>query len=36
MMYFPGMKVFCVAEEINRTLHKLLTLRGAKVRNGQL
>ena len=36
MMYFPGMKAFCVAEEINRTLHNLLTLRGAKVRNGQL
>ena len=30
------MKAFCVAEEINRTLHNLLTLRGAKVRNGQL
>ncbi len=36
MMYFPEMKAFCVAEEINRTLHNLLTLRGAKVRNGQL
>ena len=36
MMYFPGMKAFCVAEEINRTQHNLLTLRGAKVRNGQL
>lgn len=35
-MYFPEMKAFCVAEEINRTLHNLLTLRGAKVRNGQL
>lgn len=36
MMYFPGMKAFCVAEEINHNLHNLLTLRGAKVRNGQL
>lgn len=36
MMYFPQMKAFCVAEEINHNLHNLLTLRGAKVRNGQL
>ena len=36
MMNLPGMKAYCVAEEINRTLHNLLTLRGAKVRNGQL
>lgn len=36
MMYFPEMKAFCVAEEINHNLHNLLTLRGAKVRNGQL
>lgn len=36
MMFFPEMKAFCVAEEINHNLHNLLTLRGAKVRNGQL
>ncbi|MGL4909290.1 MAG: alkyl/aryl-sulfatase [Bacteroidales bacterium] len=36
MIYFPQFKSFCVAEEINRTLHNLVTLRGAKVRNGQL
>ncbi|MEG0700510.1 MAG: alkyl sulfatase dimerization domain-containing protein [Muribaculaceae bacterium] len=34
MIYFPAYKAFCVAEEINRTMHNLLTLRGAKVRNG--
>lgn len=34
MIYFPQYKAFCVAEEINRTMHNLLTLRGAKVRNG--
>lgn len=36
MIYFPQMKAFCVAEEINRTIHNLLTLRGALVRNGLL
>ena len=36
MIYFPQMKAFCVAEEINRTIHNLLTLRGAVVRNGLL
>jgi len=36
MIYFPEYKAFCVAEEMNRLIHNLLTLRGAKVRNGQL
>lgn len=36
MIYFPQIKAFCVAEEINRTIHNLLTLRGAVVRNGLL
>jgi alkyl sulfatase BDS1-like metallo-beta-lactamase superfamily hydrolase len=36
MMYFPEYKSFCVAELINPLLHNLITLRGAKVRNGQL
>lgn len=36
MIYFPQYKAFCVAEEINKTMHNLVTLRGAKVRNGQL
>jgi len=35
MFYFPEMKAFCQAENINRTFHNLYTLRGAKVRNGQ-
>lgn len=36
MIYFPQFKAFCVAEEINRTMHNLVTLRGAVVRNGLL
>lgn len=36
MVYFPQLKTFCTAEEINHTLHNLLTLRGALVRNGLL
>lgn len=36
MIYFPQMKAFCTAEEINHTLHNLITLRGALVRNGLL
>lgn len=36
MIYLPQMKAFCVAEEINHTMHNLLTPRGAKVRDGQL
>lgn len=36
MIYFPQLKAFCVAEDMNRLLHNLLTLRGAKVRNGQV
>jgi alkyl sulfatase BDS1-like metallo-beta-lactamase superfamily hydrolase len=35
MFYFPKLKAFCQAENINRTFHNLYTLRGAKVRNGQ-
>jgi alkyl sulfatase BDS1-like metallo-beta-lactamase superfamily hydrolase len=34
MFYFPQWKVFCQAEEINHTLHNLLTPRGAQVRDG--
>lgn len=34
MFYMPEKKAFCQAEEINHTLHNLLTLRGAQVRNG--
>ncbi len=36
MFYMPQKKAFCQAEIINHTLHNLLTLRGAKVRNGLL
>lgn len=36
MVYFPQMKAYCTAEEINHTIHNLLTLRGAVVRNGLL
>ena len=34
MFYMPEKKAFCQAEIINHTLHNLLTLRGAQVRNG--
>ena len=34
MFYIPEMRAFMQAEEMNHTLHNLLTLRGAKVRNG--
>lgn len=34
MFYMPEKKALCQAEIINHTLHNLLTLRGAKVRNG--
>jgi alkyl sulfatase BDS1-like metallo-beta-lactamase superfamily hydrolase len=34
MFYFPQWKAFCQAEEINHTLHNLLTPRGAHVRDG--
>ena len=34
MFYLPQFKAFCQAEEINRTLHNLLTPRGAQIRNG--
>lgn len=36
MFYMPDKKAMCQAEEINHTLHNLLTLRGAQVRNGLL
>ncbi len=36
MIWFPKYKAFCAAEEITHTMHNLLTLRGAKVRNGLL
>ncbi|ELP92987.1 hypothetical protein EIN_051520 [Entamoeba invadens IP1] len=35
MMYFPKLKAICTAEEINRSIHNLYTLRGAVVRNGK-
>jgi alkyl sulfatase BDS1-like metallo-beta-lactamase superfamily hydrolase len=31
--YLPGVKAYCGAEIVNRTLHNLYTLRGAKVRD---
>ena len=34
MFYIPSFKALMQAEEINRTLHNLYTLRGAQVRNG--
>ena len=34
MIYFPAYKAFCNAEEMTCTMHNLLTLRGAKVRDG--
>jgi len=34
MFYLPQFKAFCQAEEMNRTLHNLLTPRGAQIRNG--
>lgn len=36
IFWFPDFKAFCQAEDLNHTLHNLLTLRGAKVRNGLL
>lgn len=36
IFWFPKFKAFCQAEDLNHTLHNLLTLRGAKVRNGLL
>ena len=35
MFYFPELKAFMQAENVNKTLHNLYTLRGAQVRNGQ-
>lgn len=34
MIYFPQLKAFCTAEEITHNMHNLVTLRGAKVRDG--
>ncbi|WP_108257516.1 alkyl/aryl-sulfatase [Mangrovicoccus ximenensis] len=36
MFYIPAFKAMMQAEEINHTLHNLYTLRGAKVRSGDL
>ncbi|BFU21559.1 metallo-beta-lactamase superfamily protein [Entamoeba histolytica HM-1:IMSS-B] len=36
VFYIPSMKAFCASEEINHIMHNLITLRGAKVRNGKL
>lgn len=36
MFYLPKWKAFCQAEIINHTFHNLLTLRGAKVRDGRV
>ncbi|ELP94878.1 hypothetical protein EIN_249120 [Entamoeba invadens IP1] len=36
VFYIPEFKAFCQAEEVNHLMHNLVTLRGAKVRSGQL
>lgn len=36
LMYFPGLKMLCAAEDATHTLHNLYTLRGAKVRDSNL
>lgn len=36
MIWFPQLKAFCTAEDMTHNMHNLLTLRGAKVRNGLL
>lgn len=36
MIYFPQLKAFCTAEDMTHNIHNLITLRGAKVRNGLL
>lgn len=33
LFYFPDLKALCVAEDINKTMHNIYTLRGAKVRD---
>lgn len=33
MFYFPERSILCVAEDVNATMHNILTLRGAKVRD---
>lgn len=35
LMYFPQYKALCAAEDCTHTLHNLLTLRGAQVRDAQ-
>lgn len=35
MIYFPQLKAFATMETINHSMHNLLPLRGAKVRNGR-
>ena len=33
LFYFPDLKALCVAEDLNKTMHNIYTLRGAKVRD---
>ena len=33
LFYFPDLKALCVAEDVNKTMHNIYTLRGAKVRD---
>jgi alkyl sulfatase BDS1-like metallo-beta-lactamase superfamily hydrolase len=33
MFYFPDMKALCVAEDVNKTMHNVYTLRGTKARD---
>lgn len=35
LIWFPGMKALCAAEDMNHLHHNLLTLRGAEVRNAR-
>ncbi|MEJ8825500.1 alkyl sulfatase dimerization domain-containing protein [Variovorax humicola] len=33
LFYFPDMKALCLAEDVNKTMHNIYTLRGAKARD---
>ena len=33
LFYFPDLKALCVAEDVNKTMHNIYTLRGAKARD---
>ncbi|MGR4868260.1 alkyl/aryl-sulfatase [Variovorax sp. LARHSF232] len=33
LFYFPDLKALCLAEDVNKTMHNVYTLRGAKVRD---